>query len=53
MDTSGNYRLYAAKMDELRFCGAVSRPLLSQLQELLLFVKHCEAQWDSPGKLVA
>lgn len=46
---SDNYRFYAAKMGELRVCRETNRPLHSQLQELLLFVKECEAQWESCG----
>ena len=46
---SDNYRFYAAKMEELRVCRETNRPLHSQLQELLLFVKECEAQWESCG----
>jgi hypothetical protein len=45
MKVSNNYLLYAAKMEELRVCREVNRPSRSQLQELLLFVKYCEAQW--------
>jgi hypothetical protein len=44
---SGNYRLYAAKMAELRAQREARRPLHSQLQELLLFVMKCEMRWDS------
>ena len=42
---SGNYRLYPEKMAELRARRAASRPLRSQLEELLLVVWRCEAQW--------
>ena len=46
---SHNYRFYALKMEELRVCREVSRPLYSQLNELLLFVRECEAHWESRG----
>jgi hypothetical protein len=46
---SNNYRFYAEKMEELRVCREINRPLLSQLHELLLFVKECEARWESRG----
>jgi hypothetical protein len=44
---STNYRLYAAKMAELRAQREANRPLRRQLQELLLFVEKCEMRWDS------
>jgi hypothetical protein len=37
--------LYAVKMAELRVQRAANRPLQGQLNELLEFVKGCEAQW--------
>lgn len=46
---SHNYRFYIEKMEELRVCREIDRPLLSQLHELFLFVKACEAQWESHG----
>jgi hypothetical protein len=49
MNMSDNYRFYAAKMEELRVCRESNRPLHSQLQELLLFVTECEAEWESRG----
>lgn len=39
---SENYRLYQAKMAELRERRAASRPLYAQLVELMAFVKTCE-----------
>jgi len=42
---SANYRSYAAKMAEIRVQRAANRPLQSQLDELLEFVRRCEAQW--------
>ena len=50
---SHNYRFYALKMEELRVCREVSRPLYSQLNELLLFVRECEAHWESRGVYVS
>jgi hypothetical protein len=44
---SHNYRFYASKMEELRVRRDVNRPLQSQLSQLFLFVRECEAQWDS------
>lgn len=46
---SHNYRFYASKMEELRVRRDVNRPLQSQLNQLFLFVRECEAQWDWPG----
>jgi hypothetical protein len=46
---SHNYRLYASKMEELRVRRDVNRPLQSQLDQLFLFVRGCEAKWDSDG----
>lgn len=46
---SNNYRYYASKMEELRVRREVNRPLLGQLHELFLFVKDCEAHWESRG----
>jgi hypothetical protein len=45
MKVSGNYKFYAAKMAELHVRRATNRPLQSQLEELLVFVKKCEARW--------
>jgi hypothetical protein len=42
---SGNERFYTAKMAELRAYRATTRPLHSQLMELLAFVRRCEAEW--------
>jgi hypothetical protein len=42
---SGNYRFYSEKMAELRVRRAANRPLQNQLEELLLVVWRCEAQW--------
>jgi len=46
---SHNYRFYASKMEELRVRREVNRPLQSQLNELLLLVKECEAKWEARG----
>jgi len=46
---SHNYRFYASKMEELRVRREVNRPLESQLNELLLLVKECEAKWEARG----
>jgi hypothetical protein len=43
---SENYQFYAAKMAELRADRAANRPLQSQIDELLAFVKTCEEQWN-------
>lgn len=43
---SGNWRLYAPKMDELRRARAQSSTELSrQLTDILATVKRCEAMW--------
>jgi hypothetical protein len=44
---SDNYQFYAAKMAELRADRAANRPLQSQIDELLAFVKSCEERWNS------
>ncbi|HYR49959.1 MAG TPA: hypothetical protein VES90_07240 [Candidatus Eisenbacteria bacterium] len=44
---SHNYRFYAEKMNEIRVNREINRPLITQLNELLLFVKACEARWES------
>jgi hypothetical protein len=44
---SDNYKLYAAKMAELRAYRAANRPLHGQFNELIAFVKTCEEQWES------
>ena len=44
---SHNYRFYAEKMEELRVSREINRPLIGQLNEPLLFVKACEARWES------
>jgi hypothetical protein len=46
-NVSDNYRFYTAKMDELRVCREINRPLQGQLDELFLFVMQCEAEWES------
>jgi len=44
---SENYIFYAGKMADLRaFRAANNRPLQSQLDELLAFVKACEGKWQ-------
>ena len=45
MTVSENYQFYAAKMAELRAHRAANRPLQSQIDELLAFVKSCEERW--------
>ena len=42
---SENYQFYVAKMAELRAHRAANRPLQSQIDELLAFVKSCEESW--------
>ncbi len=42
---SENYQFYAAKMAELRAHRAANRPLQSQIDELMAFVKSCEERW--------
>jgi len=44
---SDNYQFYAAKMAELRADRAANRPLQSQIDELMAFVKSCEERWNS------
>jgi hypothetical protein len=44
---SENYKLYALKMAELRAAREAKRPLRRQLDELLEFVRQCEAAWRS------
>jgi hypothetical protein len=44
---SENYKLYAQKMAELRAARLSNRPLRRQLEELLDFVRQCEASWPS------
>jgi hypothetical protein len=46
---SHNFRFYASKMEELRVRRDLNRPLQSQLSQLFLFVRECEAQWESRG----
>jgi len=43
---SENYIFYARKMADLRTFRAANRPLQSQLDELLAFVKACEGKWQ-------
>ncbi len=43
---SENYQFYAAKMAELRAYRSANRPLRSQIDELLAFVKICEERWN-------
>jgi len=42
---SENYIFYAGKMADLRAFRA-NRPLQSQLDDLLAFVKACEGKWQ-------
>jgi hypothetical protein len=44
---SDNYKLYAAKMAELRAYRSANRPLHGQFDDLIAFVKTCEGQWES------
>jgi hypothetical protein len=44
---SENYQRYAAKMAELRACRSANRPLQTQFDELLMFVRDCENRWLS------
>jgi hypothetical protein len=44
---SQNYKLYAQKMAELRAPRLANRPLRRQFEELLEFVRQCEAAWPS------
>jgi hypothetical protein len=43
---SENYQFYAAKMAELRADRAANRPLQSQIDELMAFVRSCEERWN-------
>jgi len=43
---SENYRFYAAKMAELRADRAANRPLQSQIDDLMAFVRSCEERWN-------
>jgi hypothetical protein len=43
---SDNYRFYAAKMEELRADRTANRPLQSQSDELMAFVRSCEELWN-------
>lgn len=43
---SENYQFYAAKMEQLRSHRSANRPLQSQHDELLAFVKMCEERWN-------
>ncbi len=43
---SENYQFYAAKMAELRADRAANRPLQSQIDELMAFVRSCEQRWN-------
>lgn len=42
---SPNDSLYAAKMREIRDARRLNGPLRSQFEELLQFVRECEATW--------
>jgi hypothetical protein len=44
---SENYQLYAAKMAELKAYRSANPLLQRQLDELLMFVNHCENRWQS------
>jgi len=44
---SENYKLYAQKMAALRATRLANRPRRRQLEELLEFVRKCEAAWPS------
>jgi hypothetical protein len=43
---SENYIFYAGKMADLRTLRSANRPLQSQLDDLLAFVKACEGKWQ-------
>jgi hypothetical protein len=47
---SENYQFYPAKMAQVRAHRAANRPLQSQLDELLAFVKSCEEQWNRDSR---
>jgi len=42
---SENYQFYAAKMAELRADRSANRPLRSQIDDLMAFVRSCEERW--------
>jgi hypothetical protein len=44
---SENYKLYGQKMAELQAARLADQPLRRQLEELLEFVRQCEAAWPS------
>jgi hypothetical protein len=44
---SENYKLYAQKMAELKAARLAARPMRRQLEELLEFVRQCEAAWPA------
>ncbi len=43
---SENNQFYAAKMAELRADRAANRPLQSQIDDLMAFVRSCEERWN-------
>ena len=43
---SDNYGFYAAKMAELRADRGANRPLQSQIDDLMAFVRSCEDRWN-------
>ena len=47
---SGDYRFYVKKMAALRAAHLASGPLRSQVEELLGFVRECEARWDRESR---
>ena len=43
---SENNQFYPAKMAELRADRAANRPLQSQIDDLMAFVRSCEERWN-------
>jgi len=43
---SENNQFYPAKMAELRADRAANRPLQSQIDDLMAFVRSCEERWS-------
>ena len=43
---SENNQFYATKMAELRADRAANRPLQSQVDDLMTFVRSCEERWN-------
>lgn len=47
---SEDYRFYVEKMAALGAAHIASGPLRSQVEELLVFVRECEARWDRESR---